>query len=306
MGTPAVLNNQIRPFETSSKAQIAKDSNRALKIALIKTIVKKTLIELAVSLAIAGVTCFFIATPIGMATVFIAAIATVALNIIFRSIGALAEYKIQQLQKKNDPRDQSTLKNYKFVKRITNYLAPITFAVGLDMHTRDVVLHESGHALAANLLIKNPKTKISVQPLNGGQTTWRLGSLTKLGEFFGRTNAKLIVAAAGPALSVCTSIASICASIGLRKSQPELSRYLRIAAIVSIAQHAFYALSALWASPINNGHDFLRLWAGGVHPIVSVISIVAIPILVGAGFFIYEQVKKRREQKTHQFATVSL
>lgn len=263
--------------------------NKELKINLIKEVAKKTLLELAVSLALAGFASLFMATPLGIATAFIAAVATVVMNIIFRIITVCLEYQIQRLKQSGSSAKCRTIKHFQNIQRVTNYLAPISFGL-LDSQTRDVVVHEMGHSLAAHLLIKNPQTKISLNPLplQGGQTSYRLGELTGIGKLFGKSYSKLFIAAAGPALSIITAVGTIGASIAVRNSKPELSRYLCITAIVSVAQHAFYAISAFWASRANRGHDFLQLWTGGVHPIVSVVSIVAIPIIIAVAFFIYE------------------
>ena len=37
--------------------------------------------------------------------------------------------------------------------------------------------------------------------------------------------------------------------------------------------------------------------AGGVHPLVSAVSIVALPILVRIGFYIYDKIKEKRMAK---------
>lgn len=282
-----------------------KDVNAELKKRLIIEVVKRTLIELAISLAIAGAVCLFVVTPVGVATALIGAVAVVSINTIFRSANAGLEYKIQQLRKeKENPEKHETLKKCKLIQRFTKYLAPITFANGYDMHTRDVLVHEAGHAVAAKLLIKKPDVKVALNPYAGGVTSFRFGALTRLGEFFGRNNSRLIISAAGPALSICSAIASIAASFGLRNANPEISRYLRCMAISSIVQHVFYALSAFWATAANKGHDFLQLWMGGIHPLVSIAAMVAIPILVSVGFLIYDYHQKRirKQQIQTQFS----
>ena len=269
------------------------------KTKLIKEIVKKSLIELAVSLAFTVATCFFVATPIGMATLFICAIAAIAINILLRSIGAFSLYNLFLLKHNNSTSAQEKKQLYNNLY-IYQFFAPLTFSLLVDSQTRSLLVHEGGHALATKILVKNPRPHITINPGEGGVTSYRLGALTKIGEFFGRANAKLIIAGAGTALSITTATLGLATSFALRKTNPELSRYLNIMAIDSVAEHVFYALSALWTATTQKGHDFIQLMAGGVHPVVSVVAIVALPLIVRIGFLIYDRVKESAEQKEAQ------
>lgn len=294
------INEQINGIEYKSRRYPIKDKRdhcKALRNQLIKEVAKRTLIELTISLAFTAAACIFVATPVGMATLLICAVAAVALNIILRSASAYCMYRITQLQYSDSVNAQIKKANFYTVLNFLRYLTPGIFSSMVDAHTRDLIFHEGGHALAANLLIKNPNSRITIKPLEGGQTAYRLGPLTKLGEFFGRNNSKLIIAAAGPAVSVVTATIGLGASLAIRKSNPEMSRYLKVIAADSIAQQAFYALSALWAPATQKGHDFLQLMAGGIHPIAAVVSIVALPIIVRVGFFIFDKVKEHLAEK---------
>lgn len=266
---------------------------KELKGKLIKEIVKKTFIELAVSLLFVGAACFFVATPIGMITLLVCAVAAIAINVLIRSIGAYCMYRLLQLKNETSVKAQEKKILFEKMFNFMNYMAPITFSTLVDDQTRELIVHEGGHALAANILIKDPRAQITIDPMKGGKTTYYVGALTKVGEFFGRANSKLIIAAAGPALSVITATIGFGASLALRKSNPELSRYLQVVSIGSIAQNVFYAFSALWTAVSQKGHDFLQLMAGGLHPIAAVVSIVALPILVRLGFFIYDKIKEK-------------
>lgn len=287
-----INNGPINGEHLVVKEQI--EACKQYKNMLIKEVAKKSLIELAISLAFSGIACFFVATPMGMATLLICAVTAAALNAIFRSVGACCKYRIFQL--KNDPSEEAQKEKayYQKILKFFQYIAPLTFSGLVDTNTRDLLIHEGGHALAANILIKNPNTHITVYPLKGGQTSYRMGALSKIGEFFGRAKSKLIIAAAGPALAVVTATIGFGTSLAISKSNPELSRYMKVAAITSIANHVLYALSALWTSVTQKGHDFIQLWAGGIHPIVSAISIIALPIIVGIGFFIHDKIKENK------------
>ncbi len=270
---------------------------KELKNKLIKEIAKKSLIELAVSLAFAGIACLFVATPVGMATLLISAVAAVAINILLRSANAYCRYRFSQLEHVNTSIALEKKQLLQTGINILNYLAPVTFSSLVDSQTRALIVHEGGHALAAGLLVKNPRFQININPFNGAQISYRLGALTKLGEFFGRANTKLIVAGAGPALAVATATIGYGASLVLNKSNPELSRYLNMIAVDVLVAHVLYALSALWTSTTQKSHDFIQLMAGGVHPVAAAISIIALPLIVRIGFFVYDKVKAKAAEK---------
>lgn len=276
-------------FSTRKKPNICKE----MAIKLIKEIVKKTLIELAVSLLFAGVGCLFVATPMGMATLLIAAVAVVAINILIRSIGAYCWYRLFQLQYNNSPKAQAKKVLFESTFSLMNTLAPTTFSTLVDSQTRGLIVHEGGHALAATLLIKDPQVRIKINPFQGGVTSYNTWPLTRLGELFGRENSKLLIAAAGPLFSVITATTCFGASLALGKSHPELSRYLKMTSLDCIAQHAFYAFSALGTAASEKSHDFVNLMGAGLHPLAAVVSIIALPILVKLGFFIYDKVKEK-------------
>ncbi len=261
-----------------------------LKHEIIKSVALSSLKELAISLVLAGITCAFVATPIGMATVLGTAVAVVAINTLIRSgIGALT-YKTENLKKIHTTQAEKAVKRNETVISFLQYLAPISFSV-LDLTTRDVLVHEGGHALAATLLYASEHSPtVEVMPLEGGATTYFNQTLTPLGNAIGEKASGLIVSAAGAAASILFAAVNLGVAHLLKDKCPELSRYLNVMAIASIAQHALYAISALWASA-GNGHDFLALWVGGIHPVASVVTMVAIPLLVKGAFFTYDYVK---------------
>jgi hypothetical protein len=291
IGAPIQRKTFLTPEQRKS------DPVKDLRIKLIKDIVKKSLIELAISLAFTGLACFFVATPAGMATLAICAIAVFAINLLFRAGAAYCHYRQKNLA--FDDTEEGKLKRVLFGcgKAICRFVTPWTFGSLVDANTRDVVTHEAGHALAAHMLIKEPRVKISIVPFTGGSTTFRLGFLTKIGELFGKAHSRAIIAAAGPALSVVTATVGYGFGLAYRKTYPEFSRELRATAISSIFNQASYAISALSASVKNKGHDFLQLWARGIHPVAAAVSMIVLPIIIRIGFFIYDRISLGKAKK---------
>jgi len=184
-------------------------------------------------------------------------------------------------------------------------IAPLNFAQ-LNLTTRDVLVHESGHALAAHVLYKNARPKIEVFPFQGGVTKYFVTPLSKVGRFFGEKKVHLIVAGAGPAAAVIASSIDIGIAQGCRQSNPRLSRYLNVMAGMNLLNHLAYAYSAFAeASKKMPGHDFVALWAGGIHPYVSMTATIALPLIVKTGVFVAEKCHHQKSAKSMRSDSLS-
>ncbi|KIC73860.1 hypothetical protein DB42_BP00410 [Neochlamydia sp. EPS4] len=309
----SILNVPREPYHLNfARKQIQSPIQRnynpcqALKTALIKEIVKKSLLELAIALSFTGLACLFVATPLGMATLLLSTIASLAITTLLRLARAYCIFRVFQL--KHSTSRKAVEKKTQFTSWVgfINALIPTAFRQLVDANTREVIVHEGGHALAAKILIKNPLVNVSITPFNGGQTTYYVRSLTTIGQYIGRANSELLIVAAGPALAVLAATAGYSASLALSKSHPELSRYLKTATLSTISQHFLYALSALWTTTSIQKHDFVNLMAAGLSPIVAAISIVALPILIRVGFYIYHRNKGSQKEKTNEKEKIAL
>lgn len=292
------FSEQINGISLSQKNFIQqKTPSKELRKELILEVVRRSLVELAVSLALTGIALFFVATPIGMAVLLTCTIVAIAINVLLRSGAAYFKYRLFQLQYDNSIDGLKKRETFQLAYNILQYLIPGTFSAIVDSNTREKVVHQGGHFLFAKLLFNNSQAKTTIKPLESASTSYHANALTKVGEAFGKTNSKLIVAAAGPALSVISAAVTLGTSLALRKTHPELSRYLKVIAVDSIFMNASYALSALWTAATKKSHDFLQLMTGGIHPIVSIISIIALPLIVRIGFFIHDKIKERLAEK---------
>jgi hypothetical protein len=243
---------------------------------IIKDIASNSLKELIVSFMLAGVTCFFVASS-AIPTLLIATVGMIALNILFRVVIQMVVDEIQQTNQNRSDRDYQILT---FCYSYLQYVCPLNFSI-LDLATRHVLIHEFGHALAAALLYQNARPSIEVFPFVGGITRFWITSLTNLGKFFGNKYSRLIVSAAGPATGIFVATIELGLAHYLKREHPRLHRYLLCSAILCIAQHVIYALSTLWERNPMSGHDFANLWKiGGLHPLISAICLVALPLIV--------------------------
>jgi hypothetical protein len=173
------------------------------------------------------------------------------------------------------------------VKMLCHRVRIVVFCM-MDLMMRDLLTHELGHTVAAWQLYFKASPWITIKPFVGGITHYTKSSLTNVGKMLGKGRVSLLIAAAGPLSSFATSLSMIAFAHFKKKENPDLSEKLEAAAIVSIASHMIYAFSALKGKK-DNGHDFMRLAQGGYHPLVFVISMLAIPVLLKKGLFYLEE-----------------
>lgn len=257
-----------------------------IKISIIKDVALSSFKELNVTFVLTGVTCLFVASP-AIPTLLITTIGILALNLLIRSVTGYLTYALERT--KRVPSSKEDVETMQITHSFLQYLCPMTFTI-LDTTTRDVLVHESGHALTAMALYQNAKPRIEVFPLEGGVTRYSTGPMTKLGEFFGRKVSGVIVSGAGTAFSIIFATINIGLAHHFKQDHPELHRYFLCMAICTIAQHAIYALSALWEKRPSSGHDFVKLWrVGGIHPVISVICMIALPLIVKTALFTIER-----------------
>ncbi|WP_068469611.1 hypothetical protein [Candidatus Protochlamydia phocaeensis] len=280
------------PFTPVQKTSSSLTNQDVIK-SIITTIALNSLKELAISLAITGVTCLFVATP-AIPTLIIVAVSIVALNTIFRTFSGLLTYQLHQLNQSPSAQEEER-ESVKMGIKFCQFMCPITFSI-LDSTNRDVLIHEAGHALAAAAVYQKARPTIEIFPLEGGVTRFFITPLTKLGNFLGEKNARLFVTAAGPGAAILAAATHIGLAHYLKDSHPELSHYFLCTAITSVFQHVTYALSALWMAKPSIGHDFVHLWqVGNIHPIVAAITMVAIPLVVKGALFAIEHYRSKKE-----------
>lgn len=261
---------------SKSKLLQKDDEKKSVLNTLIKEVVLSTIKELLISLTLSGVCCLFVAAP-AIPGLIIFTVSVVAFNLLVRSIAAREAYQLYLVkQKKQKP---SEIKRREDVLGLLNLITSYDFSI-LHTLTSNVLIHEAGHAVAALAVYQNPDPKISVFPFTGGETSYQYSPLSSLGKYLGISTSKALVSAAGTGFGVILGAALIGISHSLKKEHPRLSLYLLCSGIMSVAQHVLYALSALWeASPIA-GHDFVSLWKYGIHPLISVICIIALPVFI--------------------------
>lgn len=239
---------------------------------IIRQIALQTLAELAISLTIGAIVCS--CAPASFSLVFTAAAIQCLINLVIRMIGAIAAQKILE----NGPH----AKKYMRIAQICSFYAPYNFAVGTAINGQAYV-HETGHALAAQMVYKGANPKIEMFPFIGAATHFNVNQLSRFGEKLGANRSLALVAAAGPLLSLSVSSTLLTTSLLIKDKHPTLSRYLLLTSLIDFSTHASYAFSALFTSSKNVSHDFVRLSGFGIHPLAATVAIAVSPIVIALG-----------------------
>jgi len=266
--------------------------NGDLRKALIKEVAIKTLKELGVCLACAGVTLLFVSSISVGQGLLVAAVSIVAFNMIVRLVQAACIYGSHQFRKEENGENKAKILDA--ISRALNFICPLNFSQFYE-GTASTLVHEVGHATAASLLFKNSHPRIQVFPFQGGVTKYMPQELSTIGKHVGLKNAFLITAAAGAGFTVLSSIAMIASAHFLKKNHPETARYLHMCAAFAIFNECLYALSSFFMS--SPGHDFAALrMIGGINPLTCVATMIAVPLLVKTALFAIDFIRNKINQ----------
>ncbi len=182
----------------------------------------------------------------------------------------------------NDPNRSKS--GYHLFLKVIEWIPPTNFAL-LFGTTGNLLLHEAGHVVAASAVYNNLESQITITGLFRAATSWTRIGTTFFGDLMGELNARLFVCVAGSLTATFIASIALVASVYYKDRFPELSKYVILSALVTIAYQILYALSALVASQSDLGHDFVMMWQVGVHPILSSLILASIPVIALAIYF---------------------
>jgi hypothetical protein len=265
----------IAPTQHYSRKS-AKYQQPVTSSALVERVALATIKEIATTFAFTAITCLFVSTPAG-ATFFIGfAVVMLSFNVAMRCAHAHCIYRLSRMNKNEISSMEG--RHFQILEKASALFCGYNFATFDDM-TRGTLVHEAGHALAFKALWKDAKPKITIYPAGGSTSAFYQG-LTKIGNFFGRENSRLIISGAGSGLALSSSLVSIFVAHKIQKSHPNASCVLNFSAAMSIFNHCLYALTAFLPCHQSLSHDFVALAKGGIHPLAAIAVMVALPILL--------------------------
>jgi hypothetical protein len=236
------------------------------KIELVKQVAKRSFAELAICLSLGCAISLFVA-PALVGYLFTYILLQCLFSSAIRTVEAVMTYK-----KTMTPEKALTCRMLR-TGSFSAVTGPLT----------QTLVHEMGHATAANRCFDHANPKIRIFPFLGGSTSFDTHELSRFGKWLGATGAVVFVTAAGAALTLLVSSILFWLSQKLRNTHPETSAYLFSYSSNDFLMHGYYALSATWANPTDFSHDFVRLAAlTGLSPVTMLVTIVAIPALIYA------------------------
>lgn len=240
---------------------------------IITAIVKRTFIDLAISLAFVATTAYFV-TPPGLTSLVIAALATTAINLLLRSLIERSRYQLFVAEHEGIEPDFLD----ELIVSAGKYLPGLAVGTFYTM-TTDMVIHEGGHALAMLALYKNSAPQIEIYPFLGGETSQHGAKLNNWGKALGAKTSEGIVTAAGAALSTVAVLFNIGMGFKLWKSNPEASHYFFWLAGLGVLQNTGYAFLGILMGKNGSG-DFSVLWKFGINPLASMAVTIGVPLLM--------------------------
>jgi len=238
-------------------------------------LVKKILAEIVVSAIAVGITCLFVATPQVAVAFIVVTVATLAINILAR----IAAYYFEKY-------------SCDTASKAAKWIPPLTFGFLYEI-TANTLVHEWGHYAAAKAIFTDANPNVIIDGLFGGKTYLGLGRVyTSFGKLLGPLNSMRLISAAGTLVAIIMATVGLILGLQLRNKHPELSKYFLVAGSFSIIQHVVVAFSALTSNPLGGaGNDFLSLWYYGIHPLVSAVCIIAIPLLAVLSLLLINKIK---------------
>lgn len=142
-----------------------------------------------------------------------------------------------------------------------------------------IYIHELGHVLAAIACFNTPRVKIIISPFLSGKTIYAVSyGMTKIGSFFGRERALLMIAASGFANSGTFCLLTTYAS----KTVKEWEVLLQNIALSQILSELIHAISVLIFDDMEGCHDLTYLYYfGNIHPLIpiSVLTLICLHTL---------------------------
>ena len=257
-----------------------KDSENTCR--MVSVIASRVFFQMSAALTINFAVMTFIAAPLSITLMSGILLTTATIGILH------AAYEIYR--KKNLL--SNLQKNSQIVSTITQ--ASIVNVAGLS--GPNIAIHESGHALAALTLFRDPSPEVKIFPFMGGATSYHISNgLTKFGKFFGKNHALMIVTAAGMAASTLFALFEFAIADRIKEAYPLISQFMTHHAIFQLFNEIVYALTAFISNKMELSHDFICLWQkGGIHPLIPIAFMIALPLLE------YAIIKYLNSQKSAQ------
>lgn len=184
-------------------------------------------------------------------------------------------------------------------------LRSLVFAF-LFLKVGDILLHESGHALAAVSLFKHPDIDLTITPgflKSDGTTLFYNNELTALGGLIGNNASNIICSLAGTSSSTLVALLSLVIATALPTDYLELKSHLRFMTLVDMVHNLIYSLSPYYGH-CEDFNDFCQLQDRGIPPYSIFITLLLATIGLQAVFAYIDT--RYSDENTHKDETRDL
>jgi Peptidase M50B-like len=154
------------------------------------------------------------------------------------------------------------------------------FLLSIPSQYVKTVVHEHGHYLAIKSVDFNSEPNISLFANFSGDIAYDSNPAMKMN--------KALIASGGPVADVLAASVLIAAG-HYQKAKTNLGLFFNMQSILTIFQALSYANSS-FSNPAKSSHDYAVMWKkGDIHPYLSMIGIVALPLLTKGGLMLYDR-----------------
>jgi hypothetical protein len=239
---------------------------------------KSSIVEIGYCILLATGACLFAADSAVSMTFFIITITVLGINMLARSAdGFLSK---SYAASPNGFKKRALIFCSQICRTVSSFNLALLFGV-----TGAVLVHEGGHLAVLSLIFEQAHPHVTMYGLLEASTDWTINQYTAFGAWLGPLKAGVLVAGAGALTIAFFATMGMLLSFKFAKNYPKLSNCIFFSAVFSILTQVNYAFSAFFSVWGDLGHDFMHLWqGGGIHPLISIACLIAIPIIV---YFFY-------------------
>lgn len=162
------------------------------------------------------------------------------------------------------------------------FLRSVVFAI-IDYNTRHPLVHEGGHAAAADSLFDHADVSITMYPhfaYIDATTSYNNTYLSTAGERIGRSNSYEVVAAAGLSATLAWNCVSLIAAQVLPDKYPEIKSHLRWSVAMNILVDFVAGMATVGGYECTDSTDYCVLDQHGFPTAAAATTIVGVVLLL--------------------------
>ena len=232
--------------------------------------------EIAIATVYTGIACLFAQNRTVRILIIAKAVFALSINFICRGIKSWVDHT----------RQRSTLEIERFLLKVGGVFLNVVCAMQLasvDQYTRNVLVHEGGHALTGLVVFANAYPKVQITGPAAGSTEMLPINVNK--PIVGFKGSEFLYTAGGPIASLCSVVVMVAIAHFWGDAYDGFDQYLYEAAGLTAIQHIEYART----SSLSSSHDFGSMAKMGMPQWIWVALFVLVPLLTLLLLFVYDE-----------------